>query len=97
MNLSIFTEFGPIAIAAVISGVISYFISFLLMKIHRLLIFLIPGILGILSILLLIMGLMAEDWSILGIYILFSFALIGFVGTLVASLILWFRTKKSEN
>lgn len=94
MFLTQVTEFVPIALAVVISGAVSFFFSRLLMKIHRLLIFLIPGMFGAAGAGLWILGLLADDWSTFGFLLYGSLAAVVFAGSLVASLILWFKNRK---
>lgn len=91
------TEFLPIILYVGIFGVISYFISNLLAKKKKILLLLIPGITLALALLLFSSAFLTNDWGALGYFILGAIAVASFVGSVIASLILYFTKFKKKD
>lgn len=80
----------------ILSGLINYWLSGVLSKKNKWLVFIIPGIVLSISIAFLILGITANDdtgWAALGYLLISGFTLFVFIGTLISSIILFFRHK----
>jgi hypothetical protein len=84
----------PIVLLVIFSGLVSWPISLILRKFNPYFVFIVPGILGTLGVVLWILGLLSTDWGRLGFLLYGSIALGGFVGSLLVSLWIWFKKKK---
>jgi lipid-binding SYLF domain-containing protein len=93
LETNIFTQNLPAIIFVLAFGLFSYFISRAIAKKDLKLVFLIPGIMLVVTIVFGALGLLANDWSALGYLIIASLAAGAFIGSLVASLILYFQNR----
>ncbi|WP_196369486.1 hypothetical protein [Acholeplasma laidlawii] len=78
------------------SGLINYWVSGVLSKKNKWLVFIIPGIVLSISSAFLILGITANDdtgWAALGYLLIFGFTLLIFIGTLTSSIICFIRHK----
>ncbi|WP_264229295.1 hypothetical protein [Acholeplasma laidlawii] len=78
------------------SGLINFWLSGVLSKKNKWLVFIIPGIVLSISIAFLILGITANDdtgWAALGHLLISGFTLLVFISTLISSIILFFRHK----
>lgn len=82
-----------VAVAVIISVIVTYFITMLLLKIDKRLTFLLPGILFLGSAIFWILGLIDDGWGALGYLIYGSFALIAAVGASISSFVIWKKRK----
>jgi uncharacterized membrane protein YcjF (UPF0283 family) len=96
MTLAI-TEFIPIVLYVGIFAIVSYFISNLLAKKKKILLLLIPGITLALALLMIVFAFLTNDWGALGYLILGAIAVASFVGSVIASLILYFTKFKKKD
>jgi hypothetical protein len=96
MFLNIVTQGVTILVSVVVSGLISYFISFLLSKANDKLIFVLPIVSFVGAIVFWMLGLTSNDWSALGYLLYAGFATIFFVGSIIASLLLWKKNKNKK-
>lgn len=79
-----------------VSGLINFWLSGVLSKKNKWLVFIIPGIVLSISVAFLILGITANDdtgWAALGYLLISGFTLFVFIGTLISSIILFFRHK----
>ena len=92
-----FQVYINIAITIVVSGFITYFLSYLLAKIYKWLVFLIPAIMLVISVIMLVFALTTDQGAglaSLGIIILFLFALLIFIVSLVTSFLAFKNIRK---
>lgn len=78
------------------SGLVNFWLSGVLSRRNKWLVFVIPGIVLIISLAFLILGITTNDnsgWAALGYLLIFGFTLLIFIGTLVSSVILLLRHK----
>lgn len=78
------------------SGLINFWLSGVLSKKNKWLVFIIPGIVLAISVTFLVLGITANDdtgWAALGYLLISGFTLFVFIGTLISSIILFFRHK----
>lgn len=78
------------------SGLINFWLSGVLSKKNKWLVFIIPGIVLSISVAFLILGITANDdsgWAALGYLLISGFTLFVFIGTLISSIIRFFRHK----
>lgn len=78
------------------SGLINFWLSGVISKKNKWLVFIIPGIVLAISVAFLILGITANDdtgWAALGYLLISGFTLFVFIGTLISSIILFFRHK----
>lgn len=76
---------------------VSYLFSLLLSKINRKLIFALPLLLVAIAVIFWVLGLVASGWDALGFLLMGSFALIGALGSLISSIVLWKKTKPKDD
>lgn len=91
------SEYLPIIIYVSIFGLISYFISYFLAKKRIILLLVIPGISLAIASLLLVLGFLSNDWGALGYLIYGAIAVASFIGSSIASLILYFTKYKKKD
>ena len=84
-------------VAIAIAFGVSYLISFLLSKVNRKLIFALPILLVGIAVVFWVLGLVADGWGALGFLLMGVFALIGSLGSLLSSLVLWRKTKPTSD
>lgn len=80
----------------ILSGLINYWLSGVFVKKNKWLVLIIPGIVLVISLVFLILGITANDdtgWAALGYLLISGFTLFVFIGTLISSIILFFRHK----
>jgi len=85
-----------IGIIIVVSGFVNYYLSRWISKSNKWLVFIIPGVLFLISLGLLFIGLTMDQgvgFGALGIIILFAFTMVVFISTFVSSLIVFMRHK----
>lgn len=87
-------SYYPIFIYVLVFGLISYFITLLIVKRNKRMFLIIPIIFLILTIILGGSAFLADDWGALGYLILAFLAGGGFLGSLVSSLIIYFTKIK---
>ncbi|MFA6377940.1 MAG: hypothetical protein WCW63_04855 [Acholeplasmataceae bacterium] len=87
--------FLPLFAVIIVASLISYFLTWFLVKKNSKLIFLIPIILIIITIGFTIAGFLSQDWGRLG-YIIMAFISLGiFFGSLISSFIIKSKLKKN--
>lgn len=92
-----FTQYLPIVLYVLIFGLISYFISIPIAKKNKKNLFILPGVLLVITLILIVSAYATNDWGALGYFILGALALGGFIASLAASLILYFKgTENSQ-
>ena len=88
MNINDLLMYG---LAVLFAGLVTFPFSAMLSKRNRWMVFIIPGVLAMVAIVFAILGLASDDWSKLGYLLIASFSALGFLGSLLSSLILLFR------
>jgi len=94
MILDVFNQIATIGVGLVIAVLISYLITWILIKISKKLIFLLPILFGLFSAVFWILGLLSSDWSALGFLIYGSLGVIAFVGSCISSIFIFIKHKK---
>ena len=94
MNLNVFNQVATIGVGLVVAVLISYLITWILVKIKKKLVFLLPILFGLFSAVFWILGLLSDDWSALGFLIYGSLGLIAFVGSCISSVFIFIKHKK---
>ena len=96
-TLSVLTDYLPIVLYVLIFGIISYFVSIPIAKRNKKKLFILPGVLLAITAILAIFAFATNDWGALGYFILGALAFGGFIASLIASLILYFKgTENSQ-
>lgn len=97
MNVNtVFQTLLPISALIVITSLISYFLTWLLIKKNKKLMFFIPLILLLITIGFVIAGFLSQDWGRLG-YLIMAFVSLGSCfGALISSFILKSKNNKSH-
>lgn len=85
------TQYLPIVLYVLIFGIISYFVSIPIAKKNKKKLFILPGVLLAITAILAISAFATNDWGALGYFILGALAFGGFIASIVASLILYFK------
>ena len=91
--LNVFQTLLPFSALIIVASLISYFLTWLLIKKHKKLMFLVPCILFITAIGFAIAGMLSQDWGRLGYLIMAFIALGAFFGSLISSFILKSKNK----
>ncbi|MCR3906736.1 MAG: hypothetical protein NUK62_06930 [Tenericutes bacterium] len=85
-----------LVVALLFSTLVSYAITYFLIRIHKKLYFLLPVFFVIFSAILWGLGFLSDDWGALGYMLYGAFALIAAVGSFISSMILWKNAKKKS-
>lgn len=96
MILNVVTQVLQIGAGVVIGFLIGYLISYFLSKISDKLIFLTPSLFGIFSVVFMILAMTSDSWAGLGLMILAIFSMLAFIGSMVASIIIYKKHKKNN-
>lgn len=78
------------------SGLINFWLSGVFVKKNKWLVLIIPGIVLVISLVFLLLGITANDdtgWAALGYLLISGFTLFVFIGTLISSIVCFFRHK----
>ena len=94
MILNAVTQYAPAIIAIVIVSFVSNGLTKLISKKSMKLTFVIPAIFALLVVLFAYLAFSSTDWGRLGYFLYASFSAIGFIGSLISSLVLWKRNQK---
>lgn len=95
--LNDYTQIFTISVIILVISLINLLLSGLLMKLIRLLVFLIPGLLLIITLMFFILALITDDFGKLIYFIFSGYAAVGFIGSIISSLFLFFFTDKQKN
>ncbi len=83
----------PLSALIIVASLISYLLTWLLIKKSKKFLFIVPIILIIVTIIFAVLGLLSQDWGRLG-YLIMSFVALGaFFGALISSLILKYKSQ----
>lgn len=94
MILNVINQALTIGAAVAFAFLISYFVTILLVKINRKLLFAMPIAFAVFSAIFWILGLLSDDWGALGFLLYGSFGLIALVGSLISSIIIYKKIKR---
>lgn len=91
-----FEEYLPLAIYILIVSGISYVITLFIAKKNKKVIFLLPIMFFVLSVLLVVYAFIADGWDKLGYFILAMLSIGAFIGSFISSLLIYFSKKSDE-
>lgn len=90
------TAFLPYIIYVAVVVGISYLITYFIAKKNKKLIFILPLIFFVISLIFIVFSSVADGWDVLGYLILAGLAIGALIGTLISSLIIFFVYKNKE-
>lgn len=94
MVLNLMSQVTTIGIALLFAFGITYVISKLLMRVKKVLVFLLPVIFFSAAVIFWILGLLSNSWGALGLLLYASFSTIAFIGSMSSSLFIYYRSKR---
>ena len=94
MILTVFNQIMTIGLGIVVAILISYLITWVLVKISRKFVFVLPILFGVFSAVFWTLGLLSSDWSALGYLVYGSLGILAFIGSAISSTLIYLKHKK---
>lgn len=96
MYPNIVTEILTVVVCIIVGGLIGFGITELLLKFSEKLMFFVPIVSGVASLIFWILAFITDGWGAQGYFLYGSLTGLFFIGTLISSLLIWVKSKKKN-